>query len=41
MVLLIAQRFNRIEGGGFARRIEAEEDANGAAKEEGDNNRTQ
>ena len=35
------QRLDRVETCGLAGWIEAEEDANGGAKEEGDNNRTQ
>jgi hypothetical protein len=33
-LLLVTQCFDRIQGGGFARRIKTEEDADGGAKKE-------
>src|SRR3954453_1922484 len=35
-ISLVAQRFDGIEGGGFARRIKSEEDADGCAEQKGD-----
>src|SRR5437868_12885071 len=36
----VTQRFNRIEGGGFSRRIKAEENSNGCTEKEGEHDRS-